>query len=152
MWHASVMPAIAWLQMHCQADGETGRQSMCLWKANGRGIFIHRGRSKEAWVDHRAARSIMDDAYGACKNKRPGHSSVQVDPEVVAKLDEVRKMKGVTPRAVSDEDRSGGPDWQICKGFSSFTLPPRDQIVTATSLIASSADGRRRFARGCSSP
>ncbi|CAE7207961.1 ehhadh [Symbiodinium pilosum] len=43
-------------------------------KANGRGIFIHRGRSKE------------------------------VDPEVVAKLDEVRKMKGVTPRAVSDEE------------------------------------------------
>ena len=73
----------------------------------------------------------MDDAYGACKNKRPGHSSVQVDPEVVAKLDEVRKMKGVTPRAVSDEDRSGGPDRQICKGFSRFTLPPRDQIVTA---------------------
>ncbi|OLP83536.1 Peroxisomal bifunctional enzyme [Symbiodinium microadriaticum] len=43
-------------------------------KANGRGVFIHRGRSKE------------------------------VDPEVVAKLDEVRKAKGMTPRAVSDEE------------------------------------------------
>ena len=27
-----------------------------------------------------------------------------MDPEVVAKLDEVRKAKGMTPRAVSDED------------------------------------------------
>ncbi|CAL1162401.1 unnamed protein product [Cladocopium goreaui] len=43
-------------------------------KANGRGIFIHRGRDKT------------------------------VDPEVVAKLDEVRKAKGVTPRPVSDEE------------------------------------------------
>eukprot|EP00931_Biecheleriopsis_adriatica_P055077 TRINITY_DN3248_c0_g1_i1.p1 TRINITY_DN3248_c0_g1~~TRINITY_DN3248_c0_g1_i1.p1 ORF type:complete len:773 (+),score=235.67 TRINITY_DN3248_c0_g1_i1:283-2319(+) len=42
--------------------------------ANGRGIFIHKGRSKE------------------------------VDPEVIAKMDEVRKTKGVTPRNVSDEE------------------------------------------------
>ena len=27
-----------------------------------------------------------------------------MDPEVIAKLDEVRKMKGMTPRAVSDEE------------------------------------------------
>ncbi|CAJ1382172.1 unnamed protein product [Effrenium voratum] len=43
-------------------------------KANGRGIFIHRGRDK------------------------------MVDPEVVAKLDEVRKMKGMVPRQVTDEE------------------------------------------------
>eukprot|EP00435_Cladocopium_sp_Y103_P039887 s605_g10.t1 len=43
-------------------------------KADGRGIFIHRGRDKI------------------------------VDPEVVAKLDEVRKAKGVTVRPVSDEE------------------------------------------------
>ncbi|CAE8736183.1 unnamed protein product [Polarella glacialis] len=43
-------------------------------KADGRGLFIHRGRTKE------------------------------VDPEVLAKMDEVRKAKGVEPRAVSDEE------------------------------------------------
>eukprot|EP00933_Yihiella_yeosuensis_P035165 TRINITY_DN28647_c0_g1_i1.p1 TRINITY_DN28647_c0_g1~~TRINITY_DN28647_c0_g1_i1.p1 ORF type:complete len:785 (-),score=236.62 TRINITY_DN28647_c0_g1_i1:185-2464(-) len=43
-------------------------------KANGRGIFIHRGRSKE------------------------------VDPEVLAKMDEIRKSKGVVTRQVSDEE------------------------------------------------
>jgi len=43
-------------------------------KADGRGIFIHRGRNKE------------------------------VDPEVVAKIEEIRKMKGVVPRKVSDEE------------------------------------------------
>jgi len=43
-------------------------------KADGRGIFIHRGRDKI------------------------------VDPEVVAKMEEVRKAKGVTARAVSDEE------------------------------------------------
>jgi len=43
-------------------------------KADGRGIFIHRGRDKT------------------------------VDPEVVAKMDEVRKAKGVVARAVSDEE------------------------------------------------
>ncbi|CAJ1399036.1 unnamed protein product [Effrenium voratum] len=43
-------------------------------KANGRGIFIHRGRDRS------------------------------VDPEVVAKLDEVRKMKGMVPRQVSNEE------------------------------------------------
>jgi 3-hydroxyacyl-CoA dehydrogenase len=43
-------------------------------KANGRGLFIHRGRER------------------------------QVDPEVVAKMEEVRKMKGVTTRAVSDDE------------------------------------------------
>jgi len=60
-------------------------------QANGRGVFIHRGRSKEVrqWPEARDSRS----------------SWAQVDPEVVAKLDEVRKAKGMTPRAVSDEDR-----------------------------------------------
>eukprot|EP00930_Biecheleria_cincta_P075651 TRINITY_DN6282_c0_g1_i1.p1 TRINITY_DN6282_c0_g1~~TRINITY_DN6282_c0_g1_i1.p1 ORF type:complete len:752 (+),score=146.68 TRINITY_DN6282_c0_g1_i1:62-2317(+) len=43
-------------------------------KADGRGMFIHRGKSKE------------------------------VDPEVVLKMDEVRKMKGVVPRTVGDEE------------------------------------------------
>ena len=43
-------------------------------KADGRGIFIHRGRDKA------------------------------VDPEVVAKMEEVRKAKGVVPRNVSDEE------------------------------------------------
>jgi 3-hydroxyacyl-CoA dehydrogenase len=43
-------------------------------KASGRGIFIHRGRDKS------------------------------VDPEVVAKMEEIRKMKGITARAVSDEE------------------------------------------------
>jgi len=43
-------------------------------KADGRGIFIHRGRTKE------------------------------VDPEVVAKMEEIRKMKGVTARSISDEE------------------------------------------------
>ncbi|CAJ1397962.1 unnamed protein product [Effrenium voratum] len=43
-------------------------------KANGRGVFIHRGREKF------------------------------VDPEVVAKLEEIRKTKGVTARPVSDEE------------------------------------------------
>lgn len=43
-------------------------------KANGRGIFIHRGRDKI------------------------------VDPEVNAKQEEIRKMKGVTPRKVSNEE------------------------------------------------
>jgi 3-hydroxyacyl-CoA dehydrogenase len=43
-------------------------------KASGRGIFIHRGREKS------------------------------VDPEVVAKMEEIRKMKGITARAVSDEE------------------------------------------------
>ncbi|CAE8586017.1 unnamed protein product, partial [Polarella glacialis] len=43
-------------------------------KADGRGLFIHRGRTKE------------------------------VDPEVLAKMDEVRKAKGVVPRAVSEEE------------------------------------------------
>ena len=131
MWHVPVMPAIAWLQMNCKPMEKTGRQSMCLWKANGRGVFIHRGRSKEAWVDHRAARSIMDDAYGACKDKRPGHSSVQVDPEVVAKLDEVRKMKGMTPRAVSDEDSGSLDEIRSIKVFKvssrlfdCLTFPP----------------------------
>eukprot|EP00438_Fugacium_kawagutii_P028994 Skav221412 [mRNA] locus=scaffold355:57283:64776:+ [translate_table: standard] len=55
-------------------------------KANGRGIFIHRGRDKT------------------------------VDPEVVAKMDEVRKAKGVTPRAVSDEEiceRSRPPNFVL---------------------------------------
>lgn len=43
-------------------------------KASGRGVFIHRGRAKE------------------------------VDPEVVAKMEEIRKMKGVTPRSISKEE------------------------------------------------
>ncbi|CAE8641323.1 unnamed protein product [Polarella glacialis] len=43
-------------------------------KATGRGIFIHRGRKKE------------------------------VDPEVDAKMEEVRKMKGVVPRPINDEE------------------------------------------------
>jgi len=43
-------------------------------KATGRGIFIHRGRDK------------------------------QVDPEVLAKMDEIRKAKGVTPRSVGNEE------------------------------------------------
>eukprot|EP00928_Gymnodinium_smaydae_P020435 TRINITY_DN1789_c0_g1_i4.p1 TRINITY_DN1789_c0_g1~~TRINITY_DN1789_c0_g1_i4.p1 ORF type:complete len:769 (-),score=214.89 TRINITY_DN1789_c0_g1_i4:273-2255(-) len=43
-------------------------------KANGRGIFIHRGRDKE------------------------------VDPEVVAKVAEIQKMKGVTPRNISNDE------------------------------------------------
>mmetsp|Transcript_68653 Transcript_68653/g.164834 ORF Transcript_68653/g.164834 Transcript_68653/m.164834 type:complete len:747 (-) Transcript_68653:210-2450(-) len=43
-------------------------------KADGRGIFIHRGRDKE------------------------------VDPEVVAKIEEIRKTKGITARAISDEE------------------------------------------------
>jgi len=43
-------------------------------KADGRGLFIHKGRSKE------------------------------VDPEVVAKMEEVRNMKGVTPRTITDEE------------------------------------------------
>ena len=59
----------------------------------------------------------MDDAYGACKDKRRGHSSVQVDPEVVAKLDEVRKMKGMTPRAVSDEDSGSLDEMRSIKVF-----------------------------------
>jgi len=42
--------------------------------ANGRGIFIHKGRDKT------------------------------VDPEVVAKLDEIRRMKGITARAVPDSE------------------------------------------------
>jgi len=43
-------------------------------KANGRGIFIHRGREKT------------------------------VDPEVIAKQEEIRKMKGITARAISNEE------------------------------------------------
>lgn len=43
-------------------------------KADGRGIFIHRGRTKE------------------------------VDPEVVAKMEEIRKMKGVAARSIGDEE------------------------------------------------
>jgi len=43
-------------------------------KASGRGVFIHRGRAKE------------------------------VDPEVVAKMEEIRKMKGVTPRSIGKEE------------------------------------------------
>ncbi|CAE8685936.1 unnamed protein product, partial [Polarella glacialis] len=43
-------------------------------KATGRGIFIHHGRKKE------------------------------VDPEVDAKMQEVRKMKGVVPRPISNEE------------------------------------------------
>lgn len=43
-------------------------------KATGRGIFIHRGREKE------------------------------VDPEVLAKMEEIRKMKGVTTRTISNEE------------------------------------------------
>lgn len=43
-------------------------------KADGRGIFIHRGRTKE------------------------------VDPEVVAKMEEIRKTKGVTARSIGDEE------------------------------------------------
>eukprot|EP00490_Sorites_sp_Unknown_P012064 CAMPEP_0114695530 /NCGR_PEP_ID=MMETSP0191-20121206/71454_1 /TAXON_ID=126664 /ORGANISM="Sorites sp." /LENGTH=750 /DNA_ID=CAMNT_0001991873 /DNA_START=60 /DNA_END=2310 /DNA_ORIENTATION=+ len=43
-------------------------------KANGRGVFIHQGRDK------------------------------YVDPEVVAKMEEIRKAKGVTARKVSDEE------------------------------------------------
>jgi len=43
-------------------------------KATGRGIFIHRGRDKT------------------------------VDPEVLAKIDEVRKMKGMVPRVISEEE------------------------------------------------
>merc|ERR1740138_1019462 len=42
--------------------------------ATGRGIFIHKGRDKV------------------------------VDPEVIAKAEEVRKMKGVTPRAIGKEE------------------------------------------------
>merc|ERR1719469_383503 len=42
--------------------------------ASGRGVFIHKGRDK------------------------------MVDPEVVAKMEEVRKMKGVTARPVGDEE------------------------------------------------
>ncbi|CAK0800671.1 unnamed protein product, partial [Prorocentrum cordatum] len=42
--------------------------------ATGRGIFIHRGRDKH------------------------------VDPEVVAKIEEIRKAKGVTPRKVENEE------------------------------------------------
>jgi len=44
-------------------------------KATGRGIFIHRGPKDKS-----------------------------VDPEVIAKMDEIRKMKGVTPRKVSNEE------------------------------------------------
>lgn len=43
-------------------------------KASGRGIFIHKGRDKE------------------------------VDPEVMAKMSEIRKAKGVTPRSISPEE------------------------------------------------
>merc|ERR1740138_475369 len=43
-------------------------------KANGRGIFIHQGRSK------------------------------YVDPEVIAKLAEIQKLKGITPRAIGKEE------------------------------------------------
>jgi 3-hydroxyacyl-CoA dehydrogenase len=43
-------------------------------KATGRGIFIHRGREKS------------------------------VDPEVNAKQEEIRKMKGVTPRSITKEE------------------------------------------------
>merc|ERR1712227_778197 len=42
--------------------------------ATGRGIYIHRGRDKE------------------------------IDPEVLAKGAEIQKMKGITPRHVSDEE------------------------------------------------
>merc|ERR1719271_1251644 len=42
-------------------------------KATGRGIFIHRGRDKS------------------------------VDPEVVAKQEEIRKMKGVSARSINNE-------------------------------------------------
>jgi len=42
--------------------------------ANGRGIYIHRGRDK------------------------------MVDPEVIAKVEEIRKAKGVTPRTVTDQE------------------------------------------------
>jgi 3-hydroxyacyl-CoA dehydrogenase len=43
-------------------------------KASGRGVFIHKGRDK------------------------------YVDPEVVAKMEEIRKSKGVTARSVSNEE------------------------------------------------
>jgi len=43
-------------------------------KANGRGIFIHRGRAKE------------------------------VDPDVIAKQAEIRKLKGLTARSISDDE------------------------------------------------
>jgi 3-hydroxyacyl-CoA dehydrogenase len=43
-------------------------------KANGRGVFIHRGRDRT------------------------------VDPEVIGKIEEIRKTKGITARAVSDEE------------------------------------------------
>lgn len=43
-------------------------------KATGRGLFIHRGRDKT------------------------------VDPEVLAKIDEVRKMKGMAQRVITDEE------------------------------------------------
>ena len=86
------------VQVPSPAEGEAtaSEASVCglegdCRQANGRGVFIHRGRSKEVrqWPEARDSRS----------------SWAQVDPEVVAKLDEVRKAKGMTPRAVSDEDR-----------------------------------------------
>jgi len=43
-------------------------------KADGRGIYIHRGRNKE------------------------------IDPEVIAKMDEIRKAKGIVPRDINDEE------------------------------------------------
>ncbi|CAE7476504.1 ehhadh, partial [Symbiodinium pilosum] len=50
---------------------------------------------------------------------------IKVDPEVVAKLDEVRKMKGMTPRAVSDEEgyvaRSSDIDLAYIYGYG---FPP----------------------------
>ena len=72
-------------------------------------------------LTHRAARTIMD-AQGACRSKRSGDCSAQVDPEVVAELDEVRKMKGMTPRAVSDEDSGSRVDWQTLEVFKIVLL------------------------------
>eukprot|EP00913_Durusdinium_trenchii_P007949 g7455.t1 len=48
--------------------------------------------------------SATRDCLGATGPEDYIHYSAEVDPEVVAKLDEVRKAKGVVPRAVSDQE------------------------------------------------
>ena len=133
------------VQVPSPAEGEAtaSEASVCglegdCRQANGRGVFIHRGRSKEVrqWPEARDSRS----------------SWAQVDPEVVAKLDEVRKAKGMTPRAVSDEDRFEVPVLLTSLRPLQLPVPLSEARARSQQMIGMQPMLSRRFARGSSSP
>ena len=108
-------------------------------QANGRGVFIHRGRSKEV-------------GHWPSKARNSGSSWTQVDPEVVAKLDEVRKAKGMTPRAVSDEDGFEAQVLLTSLRPLQLPVPWRKHGAHLQQMTGMQPMLSRRFARGSSSP